>query len=172
MGDPRQAACVHFLLLTKRGVSAMMKRFYSFASLLAVGGLAMPATAAPRTAVFETSADRSSAQPFLFTGATLRLSLDGKASRKPELAIRFAGGTASSGMMPRIGEGIAFSAVAGSKPHMTFAGQDTKVMAKRLNMSGGAKTALIIGGVVLVAAVAAVALSDWGDAPAAAFDDE
>ena len=149
----------------------MMTNFYLFASALALAGLAVPVAAQPRSAAVETSADPSVSRPFMFTGATVRVPLGAESRHKPELAMRIAGGVSGSGFAPRIGEGFAFSAVPGAKPQITLAGQDTKMLARRMNMSGGAKTTLIIGGVVVIAAVAAVALSDWGDAPAAAFED-
>ncbi|HEX2802777.1 MAG TPA: hypothetical protein VHN55_02150 [Sphingomicrobium sp.] len=111
--------------------------------------MAAPAAARPYDAAFQTSADRSMSQPFMFTGATVRLSLDGRKATRPQLAMRFAGGTASAGVAPRIGEGIAFSTVAGAKPRLTIAGQDAKILGKTSNMSDGGKAALIVGGVLL-----------------------
>ena len=149
----------------------MMTNFYRFTSALALAALAVPAASQPRSMGFETSGDISSSRPFMFTGATLRLSLDGRGERKPEVALRFAGGTQTAGLAPRIGDGIAFSMVPGAKPRMSIAGQDSVQLTRRLNMSSGAKAGLIIGGIVVVGALVAVAAGGIGDAPAAAFED-
>ena len=150
----------------------MMNNFNRFASLLALAALASPVAAQPRTAALETSAGPAAEQTFMFTGATVRLSLDRRGDRRPELAMRFAGGIGGAGLMPRIGEGFAFSARPGAKPSLSLAGQDSRVLGKRLHMSDGAKAALVVGGVVLLAAVVAVAASGAGDAPAAFWDED
>ena len=149
----------------------MMTRFYRFASAVALASLAVPVAAQPRSAAFETSADPSSSRPFMFTGATFRLSLDGRGQRRPEFAMRVAGGVQGRDFLPRIGEGIAFSAVPGVKPQMKLAGQDAKVLTRRLNMSDGATAALVVGGIVVVGLAVALAAGGTGDAAAAAFED-
>jgi hypothetical protein len=50
----------------------------------------------------------------MFSGATLRLSLDGPGDKRPEFAISLAGGVQGAGFVPKIGDGIAFSAVPGA----------------------------------------------------------
>lgn len=149
----------------------MMTKFYRFASAFALAGLAVPVSAQPRSAAFETSADPSASNPFMFSGATIRLALDGRGQRRPEFAMRLAGGVQDAGFLPRIGEGIAFSAVPGGSPHLTLAGQDSRVLAKRLKMSDGATAAAVVGGVLLVGGIILVA-TQAGKGANAVFDDE
>ena len=151
----------------------MMTKFGSIASLLALAISSAPASAADwRSVPFDTGSHAVAARPFMFSGATLRLNLDKRAEHRPELALRVTGATGASALGMRIGDGLAFSLAPGSKPCLTLNGVDGRQLGKRLGMSGGAKAALIVGGVVLIGAAVAVAASGWGDAPAAIFDDD
>ncbi|QNM82298.1 hypothetical protein H8M03_09765 [Sphingomonas sabuli] len=149
----------------------MMKTFSYFASLVAAASLAAPAAAQPRMAGFDGTADSSRTQSFLFSGATMHLSLGGKTAARPEFALRVAGATRTAGTAPRIGDGVAFSAVPGATPRMTLAGQDSKALDKRLRMSGGT-TALVVGGVVVAALLVVAVAGGAGDAAAAAWDED
>lgn len=129
----------------------MINTFNRFASALALAGMATSVAAQPHYALKETSADRPTSEAFMFSGATVRLSLDGRGERRPTVALRVASGLHAAGTVPRIGEGIAFSAVPGAKPQLSLAGQDSKALARQLKMSEGGKTALIVGGVAVLA---------------------
>ena len=147
-----------------------MTKFPAIASLLALTVASAPADAADvRGAAFGNSREGAASAPFLFTGATLRLGFDGHTSRTPELALRMSDARASAGNAMQIGEGIALSSSIGSKPRLSIAGQDSRVLTRRMEMSGGT-TALVIGGVVVAALVVAVASANF-DAAAAAFEN-
>lgn len=148
----------------------MMTNFCRFTSVLTLASLAMPIAAQPSSAVFPTSADPSMSRPFMFSGATVRLSLDGRGEHRPEFAMRFSGGRTSPGLMPNIGDGVAFSAVPGANPRLTLAGQDTKQIGKRLNLSSGATIAVVAGGVLVVGLAVLMASSD--KVPDDFLDDE
>ena len=137
------------------------------AGLLALTSIALPAAAQPRHAGFETKADGSAAERFMFAGATVRLPLNGYSHRQPELAMRMAGGSRSPTSPLKIGDGIAFTAVPGATPKLTLGGHETNEIARRLEISSGAKTALIVGGVVVAALVVVtiVGVSDMGPSP-------
>jgi hypothetical protein len=150
----------------------MMTKFASFASLLALAVTSVPAGAADvRGAAFGGGPNRLVSQPFMFGGGTLRLGFGGHKANRPELALRFTGGTQDADMHMRIGEGLAFSAVPGSKPRLTLQGQDSSLIMKRLGMSGGTKAALVVGGIALVGGIVLVA-TQAGKGADGYWDDE
>jgi hypothetical protein len=143
------------------------------ASLLAYSIAAAPANAADvRAAAFGTGTGGVVAQPFLFGGATLRLGFDGRTAERPQFAMRLAGAARGPDLHLRIGEGLALSADGKAKPRITLDGQDGRLIGKRLGMSDGATAAVVIGGLVLVGGIVALAAGGIGDSAAAAFEDD
>lgn len=138
----------------------MFTKTASIASLLALAVASVPAAASPRGAAFDSSSDRQQNRAFLFAGPTVRLNLDRPGQPRPEVALRFAGATRVAGMAPRIGEGIALTAAGPGKARLTIHGQDSKQVAQRLGMSDAGKTALIVGGLVLVLGAALLLAAD------------
>lgn len=150
----------------------MIKQALCAATMLATLSTSVSAAAAGvRDAAFATSADSTGNQPSLFSGATVRLNLDGRSETKPQIALRVAGASRSEAGL-KIGEGLALAASAEGKAKLTIAGQDSKIVGQRLALSDGAKIALIGGAVVLVGVIVLAASSGAGDAPAAFFDED
>ncbi|HEX6603855.1 MAG TPA: hypothetical protein VF027_03105 [Sphingomicrobium sp.] len=150
----------------------MMTKIGSIASLLALAIISAPAAASPRDAAFATSGDQPVSRTMMFGGATFRMNLDGKKTSRPEFAMRLTGAVQDRGSAIRFGDGLAFGTAAGGKMRMTLAGQDSRVLGKRLGMSGGATAALIVGGIVLVGGAVLLATQGMGDAASAGFDDD
>ena len=140
----------------------MIKQALCAATVLATLSTSVGAAAAGvRDAAFATSADSQGHQPSLFSGATMRLSLDGRGEAKPQVALRVAGASRSEAGL-NIGEGLALAASGEGKAKLTFAGQDSKIVGQRLGLSG--KSALwIVGGLAVVAIVVVVGLNSGGD---------
>ena len=140
------------------------------ATLLAMLSMATPASASIREAAFASSVDRPQAQTSMFAGATLRVGLDGRAADKnPRAALKLSGMTHTPGRSDlRLAEGLEISGGRTGKPALYFAGQDAGELQQRAKLSSGAKTALIIGGIVVVGVVVAFATMD----PIAIFDDD
>ncbi len=128
----------------------MFKMFVRIASPLALASLAVPALANPPPGAFSSSSNGHETRASLFAGLTIRVGLDGRRERSPEVVLRFAGATHDRGMR-RIGEGLALTASSGGKPRLTLGGQDSATAGKQLGLSETGKTALIIAGVVVVA---------------------
>ena len=150
----------------------MFNKFGKIASALALVSLGAPVAAHPHDLAFASGAGpQGAARPLMFGGATFRMALDGRGGRKPELALRFTGGTQSLGAAPRLGEGFALTAGHGGKARLSIAGQDSAAIGKRLNMSGG-QTALLVGGIVIVGGLVLLATSGMGDAASAYWDEE
>ena len=150
----------------------MFNNYVKIASALALVSLAAPVAAHPHDVAFASSAGpQDAARPLMFGGATFRMALDGRGTAKPELALRFSGGTQSTAGLPRLGEGFALTGGKGGKARLSIAGQDSAAIGKRLNMSGG-QTALVVGGIILVGGIVLVASSGIGDSAAAAFDED
>ncbi|MCL6741340.1 hypothetical protein LZ518_09385 [Sphingomonas sp. RB56-2] len=60
----------------------------------------------------------------------------------------------------RVGNGIEFAFVGNGGPSLQLAGSDAKQLWKSAQLSGGGKTALIVGGVVLALGVGALLVVD------------
>jgi hypothetical protein len=151
----------------------MFNKFGKIASALALVSLGTPVAAHQRQDAFASSAGpQDAARPLMFGGATFRLSLDGRGGGKPELALRFTGGTQSRGAGPRLGEGFALTSAPDGKARLRIAGEDSAVIGKRLNISG-TQTALVAGGVLLIGGLVLLAASAGaGDAANAYWDEE
>ena len=146
-----------------------IRRYVSAAAAIAAISTSFSAGANPRDAAFATSADQAERHAALFSGATLRVSLDGRNS-KPELALRLAGSSYQRDGASKIGDGLAIGTATDGGARVTIAGQDSEAIGRRLGMSDGAKVALIGGAVVVVGLIVLVASTGTGDAPAAAFE--
>ena len=151
----------------------MIKQTLCAATMFATLSTGVEAAAAStRDAAFASSGESVRAQPFLFTGATLRMNLEGRSQSKPEVALRFAGGRRSEASELKIGEGLALAASSKGKAKLSIAGQNSKIIGDRLGMSDAAKIALIGGAVVVVGLIVLVASSGIGDAASAGFEED
>jgi hypothetical protein len=150
----------------------MMTKTAAIASFLALATMSAPVSASPRDAAFATSGDRAETRTMMFGGATLRIGLDGRHGTGPALAMRLTGGVQDRGGAIRLGDGLAFGTSDEGKLRMSISGQDSRLIGRRLGMSGGAKAALIVGGIVLVGGVVLLATQGIGDAAAAGFEDD
>ena len=138
-------------------------------TLLAMLSMAIPASASVREAAFATSADRTQAQTSMFAGATIHVGIDRRTSEAPRAALKFSGMAHTPGMTDlRLGQGLEIAGGETGKPAVHLAGQDVGQLQQRANLSGGAKTALIIGGIVVAGLVIAFATMD----PPAIFEDD
>ena len=147
----------------------MIKQALCAATMLATLSTSVSAAAAGvRDAAFATSADSTRNQPSMFSGATVRLNLDGRSETKPQIALRVAGASRSEAGL-KIGEGLALAASGEGKAKLTIAGQDSKIVGQRLGV-GGKSTLWIVGGLVVVAVVV-IALNS-GDGLFGDDDDE
>lgn len=137
-----------------------MRNLVTFCAVASL--VAMPANADVREAAYASSSDRTVAQTSMFVGATYRIGLGrGTDDRRGRASLRLAGmsyAPASSEL--RLGEGLELSAGKTGKPALYLAGQDVGEFKSKAQMKG-ATTAIIVGGVILLGVVAAVALSDY-----------
>lgn len=134
----------------------------TFTSLLAVISLiGAPATAGVREAALTTSSDRQITRTSLFVGATYRVGLDRRTGGQGGRAsLRFAGMSRSSGSEIRFSQGLELKAGASSRPAVYLAGHDIGQLRTKSHLNG-TTTAVIVGGVLLLGVIAAVAVSDY-----------
>ena len=130
----------------------------NLACFLALASLAAPAFADVRTAAYAGASDRAQIQTSMFAGATVRIGLNRK-SGEP----RYRTSLAISGMARdpavsavQVGQGLELSFAGKGKPNLFIGGSDAGELWRAAQMSGGGKTALIVGGVVAVLGIAAL----------------
>ena len=142
-----------------------MTKIEKIATALALLAMAQPATAGVREAAFASAGDHAGVRTGVFAGATYRMALDGRSDRRNgQTTLQVAGFAAAPGRTGmQLGSGIELGRGANGTARLSIAGVPAGQIGKRLNMSGGAKTALIVGGVVLLAAGAAVVIGahEW-----------
>lgn len=137
-----------------------MKRFIA---VLAMSSLAAtPALGSVRDAAFSSSADRPAAQTSVFAGATYRVGLDRRAAEaRGRASLKVAGMSNAPGSPDfRFGNGLEITAGRTGKPAVHLAGQDIGQLNRKAQLSG-TTTALIVGGVLIAAAVTALVLVDY-----------
>lgn len=119
----------------------------------------LPALAAgPLDLVSQPATNGGLQRHFLFTGATVRVPLQRSGKDRAELAFRFAGASRTGTNTPLIGDGFAVSLTPGRSARLTIAGQDSRIVGKKLGLGTGAALG-IAGGVVLIGLAVAVAAS-------------
>lgn len=141
-----------------------MKHFTNIASALAILSLSQPASAGVREAAFGTSSDRLESRHGMFAGATYRLSLDGRSDqRRGQASLNVAGVSQSPGRAFDLRPGLELAGGSSGAARLSIGGVPAEQLQNRLNMSGGAKTALIVGGVVLLVggAVVVAGMHEW-----------
>ena len=141
-----------------------MKHFTNIASALALISLSQPACAGVREAAFGTSSDRAETRTGMFVGATYRVGFDGRShDRNGQASFNIAGLTQASGRAFQLRPGLDLAANPGAPLRMSIGGVPAKQLEQRLNMSGGAKTVLIVGGAVLLVggAVLVAGMHEW-----------
>lgn len=139
-----------------------MKFTKTLATLTAIAGLATPAMADVRTAAYAGGVERRPTQTSVFAGATIRIGLNrqtGEQRYRTSLGINgMARDPGASGS--QVGQGLELSLTSGGKPSLFLGGADAGELWRAANMSGGGKTALIVGGVALALGVAALVAVD------------
>lgn len=135
-----------------------MARTRNLVAFVALVSLATPAFADVRTAAYASASDRAQPQTSMFAGATFRIGLDRKAGEprhRASLAVSgMARGTATSAY--QLGQGLELSLAGKGKPGLFIGGSDAGELWRAAQMSGGGKTALIVGGAVAVLGIAAL----------------
>ena len=86
----------------------------------------------------------------------MRVPLQRSGKDRAELAFRFAGASRTGTNTPLIGDGFAVSLTPGRSARLTIAGQDSRIVGKKLGLGTGAALG-IAGGVVLIGLAVAVA---------------
>ena len=129
---------------------------------VAVGGLvSAPSMASVRTAAYSQSSDIQVAQASMFAGLTYRIGVDRKTgTAKGRASLKIAGMTATpaTGAL-KFSEGIAFTGGKTGKPALHLAGQDLGQLNTKAQLNG-TNTALVVGGVILLAVAVALVASD------------
>ena len=136
---------------------------YRLACAFALLSMPTAALADVQTAAFTSAADRPVTQTSMFVGTTVSIRLSGKASEPRYRAGLGFGGMARNHSTSelRIGQGLELALAGKKKPALMLAGTDAGDLGKAAKLSGGGKTALIIGGVVVLAlGVGALVLAD------------
>lgn len=134
----------------------------NFVSMLAIAGLiASPASASVRDAAFADSGDRSVARTSTFAGVSYRVGLETTTGKPTGVAsLQLAAMTHASGSAQmRFSDGLQLRAGKSGKPALHLAGQDIGELNRKAELDGTG-TALVIGGVVLLAVIVAVVASD------------
>lgn len=129
---------------------------------LAMIGLATaPATASVRDAAFSSSSDRLNVQASVFAGASYRVGLDRRTGGpRGQASLKLSGMTkASDTSVVRFGQGLEIIRGEAGAPGLYLAGQDVGELKSKAQLKGTG-TALIIGGVVLLAVAVALVASD------------
>ena len=138
-----------------------MKFTKTLATLTAIAGLATPATADVRTAAYAGGAERGAIQTSLFAGATIRIGLNRQTGERYRTSLGINGMARDPGASGfQVGQGLELSLTSGGKPSLFLGGTDAGELWRAANMSGGGKTALIVGGVALALGVAALVAVD------------
>ena len=130
-------------------------------ALLAITSLlGTPAVAGVRDAAFASSADSHAARTSMFAGVTHRVGLDRRTRARDGAALAVTGVMRTPSASFKFGHGLEFSHGRTGKAALFLGGQDVGQFNKKAGMNGGT-TAVIVGGLLLVAAVgAAVAISE------------
>lgn len=134
-----------------------------FVAVLAMSSLvATPALGSVREAAFASSSDRRLAQSSMFAGAHYRVGLDRRSSNASGRAsLKLSGMSYTPGSSEvRFGSGLELTAGKTGRPALHLAGQDLGQLRTKAQLSGTA-TAVIVGGVILLGVVAAVAVSEY-----------
>ena len=128
------------------------------ACFLALAAMTSPALADVRTAAYAGGADRAPLQTSMFAGATVRIGFDRKADEpRHRVSLGFSGMARDPGASAfQVGKGLELSLSGRGKPTLFIGGSDAGELWKAAKMSGGGKTALIVGGAVAVLGIAAL----------------
>lgn len=142
----------------------MSKRASAFVAATAALSIAVPAAANPPDSAFATSADRSFAQPAVFTGATYRMRLDGRTGRpKGEFKVKLAPSIYdSSPAQHRFGSGLEIGRGEGGKMAISIAGQNAEIMDKRQNLNTGETVLILLAVVALIGTVVVLSALEAG----------
>ena len=141
-----------------------MKHSLNIASTLALLALAQPACAGVREAAFGSSSDQPVTRAGMFVGATYRVGFDGRSDPpKGQASLNIAGVTQPNGGAFRLRPGLELAGSSRGQIRMSLGGVPAEQLEKRLNMSGGVKTALVIGGAVLLVggALVVAGMNEW-----------
>lgn len=123
--------------------------------------LASPVLGSVRDAASASSGNHRIAQTSIFAGATYRVSLD-QSSSKPRgrASLKLAGMSHVPGSAQiNLGDGLELTGGKRGRPALHLAGRDIGQLNRKAELDGTG-TALIIGGVVLLAVVVALVASD------------
>lgn len=132
-------------------------------SLVAMTNLLVsPGWGSVREAALSSSADRHPAQTSVYAGATYRIPLDRHTKeQRGRASLKLAGMSRVPGSSDiRFSQGLELAGGQTGKLALHLAGQDIGQLDKKAQLSGTG-TALIIGGVVVLAVVAALVVSDY-----------
>ena len=135
-----------------------MTRIKEFAGFVALVSMATPAFADVRTAAYASASDRAQYQTSMFAGATVRIGLNRKAGEPRHRASLGVSGMSrgTSTQTIQVGRGLELSLTDKGKPGLFIGGSDAGELWRAAQMSGGGKTALIVGGAVAVLGIAAL----------------
>ena len=100
----------------------------------------------------------------MFVGATYRVGFDGRSDPpKGQASLNIAGVTQPNGGAFRLRPGLELAGSSRGQIRMSLGGVPAEQLEKRLNMSGGVKTALVIGGAVLLVggALVVAGMNEW-----------
>lgn len=139
-----------------------MRIYRNLSCSFALLGMSSAAFADVRTAAFTSASDRPATQTSMFVGTTVSFSLTGKSSRPRYRAALGIGGMArNTGTSElKVGQGLELALTGKKRPALHMAGSDVGQMWRTTKLSGGGKTALIIGGVAVALGVAALVVAD------------
>lgn len=119
-----------------------------------------PAMASVRDAAFATSADKQPERTSVFAGATYRVGLDRRtAHHQGRASLQFAGMKRTASADLQFGQGIEMTTSHG-KSTLFVGGQDIGDLRSSAKLNG-TTTAVIVGGVLLLGVLAAVAVSEY-----------
>ena len=130
----------------------------NLACFLAFVSVTAPACADVRSAAYASASDRAQVQTSMFAGATLRIGLNRKTGEPRHRASLAISGMSRDPAVAavQVGQGLELSLAGKGKPSLFIGGSDAGDLWRSAQMSGGGKTALIVGGVVAVLGIAAL----------------
>jgi hypothetical protein len=113
--------------------------------------------ASVREAAYSTSSNQPVAQVSMFGGATYRIGFDRRADKvRGRASLNFGGMVKSANSSElRIAQGLEIAGGKSGKPALHLAGQDVGELGNRAKLGTGGTVALVVVGVVVVAAVIA-----------------
>jgi hypothetical protein len=133
----------------------------ALAWLATVSLVISPATAGLSEAAFSSSAERASMQTSMFAGATYRIGFDRHRNVPRGRASLRLGGMAKSPTTSQFqfNDGLEIRGGETGKPALYLAGRDIGRLQRKSELSGSG-TALVIGGIVVLAVVVALVAAD------------